>query len=150
MSPDIATLPSVASMAVAAHEFGHVQQYAENSPLIRARMAILPVAQLGSQAWSLLVIGGLILNFLPLSLIGLLLFGAVVMFSILTLPVEFDASRRGLKMLSEMGLMRTQQDRSGAQAVLRAAAMTYVVSTFIAILTLAYYAMLILDSNRRR
>lgn len=149
MSNDIAMLPSVASMAVAAHEFGHVQQYAQNSPLIAARGFILPVAQIGSGIAPYLVIAGLLLNFTALSWIGLILFGAAVIFSILTLPVEFDASRRGLKMLEESGLIRTAEDRSGARAVLRAAALTYVAATAVALLNLAYYAMLVMGGNRR-
>jgi len=148
MSPYIADQPSVASMAVAAHEFGHVQQYAEKSPLIAARTFILPVAQLGSSAAYFLIIGGLLLNFFPLAVLGLVLFGAAVVFSVLTLPVEFDASRRGLKMLTESGLIKTAEDRSGAQAVLRAAALTYVAATAVAILNFAYYAMLVFGGRR--
>jgi hypothetical protein len=144
MSQDIAMRPSVASMAVAAHEFGHVQQYAENSPLIVARGFILPVAQIGSGIAPWLIIGGLLVNFTAISWLGLILFGAAVVFSVLTLPVEFDASRRGLKMLEEVGLIQTADDRSGARAVLRAAALTYVAATAVAVLNLAYYAMLLL------
>lgn len=143
LSPHIAQAPSVASMAVAAHEFGHVQQYAQKSPLIAARSFILPVAQFGSTAGYMLIIGGLLINFTGLSILGLLLFGAAVLFSILTLPVEFDASRRAMIMLDGAGLLRTQEDRRGAQAVLRAAALTYVAATAVAILNLAYYAMLV-------
>lgn len=147
MSPDIANLPSVASMAVAAHEFGHVQQYAEKSPLIAARSAILPVAQFGSSAAYFLILGGLFLNFSGLALIGLALFGVAVLFSVLTLPVEFDASRRALKMLENSGLIRTQEDRNGARIVLRAAALTYVAAAAVAILNFAYYAFLVLGNR---
>lgn len=147
MSREIAQLPSIASMAVAAHEFGHVQQYAEQSVLIQARNLILPVAQFGSNAAYFLIVGGLLLNFAGLAYLGLLLFGAAVLFSILTLPVEFDASRRGMNMLEGMGLLRTAEDRSGAQAVLRAAAMTYVAGTAVAILNFVYYAMLVMGSR---
>lgn len=147
MSRDIAQLPSVASMAVAAHEFGHVQQYAEKSPLIAARSFILPVAQFGSSAAYFLIIGGLLLNFTALAWLGLILFGTAVLFSILTLPVEFDASRRALKMLDGAGLLASSDDRSGAQAVLRAAALTYVAATAVAILNFAYYFLLV--SGRR-
>jgi len=143
MSRAIAQTPSIASMAVAAHEFGHVQQYKEKSPLIAARQFLLPAAQLGTNAAYFFIIGGLLFNFTGLAVIGLLLFGAGVLFSILTLPVEFDASRRAMKMLNESGLIRTNEDRQGAQAVLRAAALTYVGATAVAILNFAYYAMLI-------
>lgn len=148
MSPDIANVPSVAAMAVAAHEFGHVQQYAEGSGLIKARTALLPVAQIGSSAAYFLIFGGLVLNIMGLAYLGLLLFGAAVMFSILTLPVEFDASRRAMKMLEGMGFLQTREDRNGASAVLRAAALTYVAATAVAILNFAYYAMLVFGGSR--
>lgn len=149
MSPDIANVPSVAAMAVAAHEFGHVQQYAEGSGLIKARTALLPVAQFGSTGAYLLIFLGLIINFSGLAYLGLLLFGAAVLFSILTLPVEFDASRRAMKMLEGMGYLQTREDRNGASAVLRAAALTYVASTAVAILNFAYYAMLVFGTFSR-
>jgi Zn-dependent membrane protease YugP len=144
LSPTIADQPSVAAMAVAAHEFGHVQQYHQNSPLIAARGFIMPVAQFGSYGAYLFLFGGLIFNFFELALLGLILFGVVVLFSVLTLPIEFDASRRAMKMLEGAGLIVTREDRQGAQAVLRAAALTYVAATAVAILNFAYYAMLVL------
>jgi Zn-dependent membrane protease YugP len=147
MSPDIADLTSIASMAVAAHEFGHVQQYAERSPLIQARTLILPVAQIGSNFAYILIFAGLMLNFTGLSFLGLLLFAGAVLFSILTLPVEFDASRRAMKMLEGANLIKTRDDRRGVQAVLTAAALTYVAGTVVAILNLAYYAMLVFNQR---
>ncbi|MFP4322228.1 MAG: zinc metallopeptidase [Anaerolineales bacterium] len=147
MSPHIADAPSIASMAVAAHEFGHVQQYHENSPLIAVRTALLPVAQFGNYGAYILILLGVFLNFFGLALLGLILFGGVVLFSVLTLPVEFDASRRAMKMLNEVGLIKTQEDRRGAQAVLRAAALTYVAATAGAILNFAYYALLVFSSR---
>jgi len=147
MSPDIADLHSIASMAVAAHEFGHVQQYAERSPLIQARTLILPVAQIGSNFAYILIFAGLMLNFTGLSFLGLLLFAGAVLFSILTLPVEFDASRRAMKMLEGANLIQTKDDRRGVQAVLTAAALTYVAGTVVAILNLAYYAMLVFNQR---
>ena len=144
LSPGIADQPSIASMAVAAHEFGHVQQYHQNSPLIAARSFVLPVAQFGSYGAYLFLIAGLFLNIFGLALIGLILFGFAVLFSVLTLPIEFDASRRAMKMLEGAGLIVSREDRQGAQAVLRAAALTYVAATAVAILNFAYYAMLVL------
>ncbi len=147
MSPHIADAPSVASMAVAAHEFGHVQQYHEKSPLIAIRTTLLPVAQFGNYGAYILILLGVFLNLFGLALLGLILFGGVVLFSILTLPVEFDASRRAMKMLNETGLIKTQEDRRGAQAVLRAAALTYVAATAGAILNFAYYALIVFSSR---
>jgi hypothetical protein len=143
LSPGIADQPSVAAMAVAAHEFGHVQQYDQKSPLIAMRAFILPVAQFGSYGAYLFLLGGLFMNIFELALLGLLLFGVAVLFSVLTLPIEFDASRRAMKMLEGAGLIVSREDRSGAQAVLRAAALTYVAATAVAILNFAYYAMLV-------
>ena len=147
LSTSVSREPSVASMAIAAHEFGHVQQYAEKSPLIAARTFILPVAQFGSNAAYIMIIAGLVLNFFALSFLGLLFFGAAVLFSIFTLPIEFDASRRAMKMMEGAGLLQTSEDRRGAQAVLRAAALTYVAATAVALLNLAYYASLVLGSR---
>ncbi|MCL4880138.1 MAG: zinc metallopeptidase [Anaerolineae bacterium] len=148
-SPGVARQPSVASMAIAAHEFGHVQQYAQNSPLIAVRGFLIPAVQIGSNFSYILIIAGLLMNVLALSFLGLVLFGAAVLFSILTLPVELDASRRAMNMLDGAGLLRSQEDRSGAQAVLRAAAMTYLAAMVTSILQFAYYAMLVLGGRSR-
>lgn len=148
-SPGVARQPSVASMAIAAHEFGHVQQYAQNSPLIAVRGFLIPAVQIGSNFSYILIIAGLLMNIFELSFLGLVLFGAAVLFSILTLPVELDASRRAMNMLDGAGLLRSQEDRSGAQAVLRAAAMTYLAAMVTSILQFAYYAMLVLGGRSR-
>lgn len=148
-SPGVARQPSVASMAIAAHEFGHVQQYAQNSPLIAVRGFLIPAVQIGSNFSYILIIAGLLMNAFALSFLGLVLFGAAVLFSILTLPVELDASRRAMNMLDGAGLLRSQEDRSGAQAVLRAAAMTYLAAMVTSILQFAYYAMLVLGGRNR-
>lgn len=89
------------------------------------------------------------MDFFALSFIGLLLFGAAVLFSVLTLPVELDASRRAMNMLEGAGLLKSSEDRSGAQAVLRAAAMTYLAAMITSVLQFAYYAMLILGGRSR-
>lgn len=148
LSGEIAHQPSITAMAIAAHEFGHVQQYAQKSPLIAARTFVLPVARYGDSAAFIMILIGLWTNFLGLAWLGLILFSAAVLFTILTLPVEFDASRRAMKMLDEMGVLHTREDRAGAQAVLRAAAFTYVAAMAVAVLNLAYYAMLIAGASR--
>ncbi|MBZ0306737.1 MAG: zinc metallopeptidase [Anaerolineae bacterium] len=148
-SPGVARQPSVAAMAIAAHEFGHVQQYAQKSPLIAARGFLIPAVQIGSNFSYILIIAGLLMNVFALSFLGLLLFGLAVLFSILTLPVELDASRRAMNMLDGAGLLRSQEDRSGAQAVLRAAAMTYLAAMITSVLQFAYYAMLVLGGRSR-
>lgn len=150
LSPGVATQPSVASMAIAAHEFGHVQQHQQNSPYMAIRQALIPAATMGPRLGIGLIILGLILNFTGLAVVGLVLFAGATLFTVVTLPVEIDASRRGLKMLEANGLLATQDDRSGANAVLRAAAFTYVAAVATSLITLLYYAMLVFGGNRRR
>jgi Zn-dependent membrane protease YugP len=148
LSPGVANQPSVAAMAIAAHEFGHVQQYADDSILIAARSVVLPVAQFGSGASYFLILIGVLTNLTGLAWLGVLLFGAAVLFSVLTLPIEIDASRRAMKMLEGAGLIQTAEDRSGARAVLIAAASTYLAAMVTSLLTLAYYAMLVTGASR--
>ncbi|NDJ84839.1 MAG: zinc metallopeptidase [Chloroflexi bacterium] len=148
LSPRVARDPSIASMAIAAHEYGHVQQYANGSILIQARGLILPVAQYGSYLSYIFILAGLLLSFAGLAWIGLGLFFFTTLFSVLTLPIEIDASRRAMKMLEENNLLTTREDRAGAQAVLRGAALTYLAAMAVSILNFAYYAMLVAGINR--
>jgi len=149
LSQGVAMQPSVASMAVAAHEFGHVQQHQQNSALMSIRSMLVPSAQFGPSIGIALIIIGLIFNATGLATIGLVLFAAATLFTIVTLPVELDASRRAMRMLEQSGLIATEQDRDGANAVLRAAALTYVAAVATSILTLLYYAMLVFGGRRR-
>jgi hypothetical protein len=147
LSQGVATQPSVASMAIVAHELGHAQQYASRSPLIAARSFLLPAVRVSPMISYVLLMIGLVFNFLGLVYVGIFFFGITVLFSVLTLPVEFDASRRGLRLLADAGLMTSPEDDKGARTVLRAAAATYVAATITAILQLLYYLAL---ANRRR
>ncbi len=149
LSAGVARTPSVAAMAIAAHEFGHVQQHQQHSPMIAIRQTLIPAATLGPQIGFGLIFLGLILNFMGLAVIGLVLFAGTTLFTVVTLPVELDASRRGLKMLEQAGLIATDEDRKGARAVLTAAAFTYVAAVATSLLTLLYYAMLVFGGNRR-
>ncbi len=146
LSQDIATVPSVAAMAVVAHELGHVQQHQENSPLIVARNFLVPAVTLAPQIGYIMIFAGLFLSITGLIWAGILLFGVMVVFMILTLPVEFDASRRGLILLRESGLFVSSEDESGARNVLTAAALTYVAAAISAVLQLLYF---ISVANRR-
>jgi Zn-dependent membrane protease YugP len=139
LSQGIATVPSVASMAVVAHELGHVQQYQENSPLIALRQFLVPAVRFSPTIGYLMIIFGLMLQFMQLFWLGILVFGLMVVFMILTLPVEIDASRRGLKLLETSGIMTTAEDRSGAKQVLTAAALTYFAAAITAVLQLLYF-----------
>jgi Zn-dependent membrane protease YugP len=139
LSAAVATQPSVASMAIAAHEVGHAQQVAEGSALMQLRSLLVPAVSLGPNLAYLLIIGGIILNLSGLVTIGIALFGLAVLFSLLTLPVEIGASRKALAMLESTGVLTTAQDRSGARSMLTAAALTYLAAAITAVLTLLYY-----------
>jgi len=147
LSQGTATQPSVASMAIAAHELGHVQQYQTGSALIKARNFLVPAVQFSPTLSYIAIFAGLLLNITGLVWVGILFFSLMVFFTILTLPVEFDASRRAMNLLTEAGLMQTTEDRNGAKAVLRAAALTYVAAAITAVLQLLYYISI---ANRRR
>lgn len=147
LSQGTATQPSVASMAIAAHELGHVQQYQTGSALIKARNFLVPAVQFSPMVSYIAILAGLLLNITGLLWVGIAFFGLMVIFTILTLPVEFDASRRAMNMLGEAGLMQSDEDRRGAKTVLRAAALTYVAAAITSILQLLYYISL---ANRRR
>ena len=145
MSQGIATKPSVASMAIVAHELGHAQQHQEESVMIAMRSFLVPAMSISPNVAMGLVFAGLIFNASGLITLGALFFGVVVLFMLLTLPVEIDASMRGLRMLKETGLVTAEADRSGARAVLTAAAMTYVAAAVQAVLQLMYFIMLSRD-----
>jgi Zn-dependent membrane protease YugP len=147
MSQEVATQPSVASMAVIAHELGHAQQYQQRSILIQMRSFLVPAMQISPMISYVLILIGLLLNAMSLFQLGILFYGVVVVFMLLTLPVEIDASRRGLKMLSDSGLMMGSDDVSGSRSVLTAAALTYVAAAVTALLNLLYYISIM---NRRR
>ena len=135
---------SVAAIAVAAHEVGHALQHAKGYAPLRWRSAVLPLASIGSQWGPMLAIFGIMLGVGGLLEIGILLFGAAVVFQLVTLPVEFDASRRALAEMRSLGLV-TSQDEGGARSVLNAAAMTYVAAAATSIMYLLYF---ILQSRR--
>lgn len=142
------TANSVASVAVVAHEMGHAVQDAQGYTPMRLRAAIVPAVSLGAWVGPAMFLIGLWLNSPSLAVVGLIAFSAGAIFSLVTLPVEFDASRRGLAMLQSTGILG-QQDLPGAQKVLRAAALTYVAAALQAVGTVLYY-MMILSSSRRR
>lgn len=132
---------SVAAAAVIAHEVGHALQDHAGDPAMKLRQAIVPVAQLGSGIGPWLVIGGLLLNLTGLALVGLIAFGAAVLFTFATLPVEIGASGKALAFVNGLGMTGERQD--GARSVLKAAAWTYVAGALTALLTFLYYAFII-------
>lgn len=116
---------SIAAVGVAAHEAGHAVQYSVGYAPIRMRNFFVPVASIGSKISIPLIFLGLILSFQKLISFGILLFAAVALFQLITLPVEFNASNRALAVIQEQGLL-ADDEVSGARKVLSAAAMTYV------------------------
>ena len=141
---------SVAAVGVAAHECGHALQHAEGYAPLTFRSALVPVANFGSQiAWPLIIIGFLFNGSMSVLLIeiGIIAFSLAVLFQIVTLPVEFNASSRALKMLGNSGMLY-QDEVADVRKVLTAAALTYVASTAAAVLQLLRLVML--ANNRRR
>lgn len=126
---------SVAAIAVAAHECGHVIQHANSYVPLSIRSALVPVANFGSGASWFIILAGIFFSMPPLVTIGIVLFSAAVLFQVVTLPVEINASRRALAILEECGILGSTEGR-GAKRVLRAAALTYVASAAAAILQL--------------
>ncbi len=126
---------SIAALGVVAHEIGHAIQHKEHYAPLVVRNSIAPVAAFSSNLAWLFFILGLLTEFLGLARLGILMFLAVVLFSLITLPVEFDASKRAVKIL-ERNLMMPENELKGVKAVLSAAAMTYVASTLMAIMQL--------------
>ena len=137
---------SVAAVAVIAHEVGHAAQHRSGDPQMALRQLIVPVASIGSTLAPWLVIAGVIFKVLGLAVAGLAFFAAAVVFTFVTLPVEFGASRRALAFVTPLGLSGERAD--GARAVLRAAGWTYVAAALTALLTFLYHVSLVFGSRR--
>jgi len=130
--------PTVAAAGVAAHEAGHALQDAQGYRPMRIRQTLVPAATIGQQLWFLPVVIGLFIGATGLVTVGLVLFAAVVLFQLVTLPVEFDASRRALVALEQQQLL-APDELDGARAVLRAAALTYIAGFVAALGQLIYF-----------
>jgi Zn-dependent membrane protease YugP len=139
---------SVASVAVVAHEMGHAVQDAQGYLPMRLRGAMVPAVSLGAWVGPLLFLAGWVLSNTSLVWGGIVFFGAAVVFSILTLPVEINASSRAMQLLTSNGVLVSQQEVDGAKKVLNAAAFTYVAAAAQSLLTLLYYLSLV--GGRRR
>ena len=148
LSPEVYDGRSVSSIAVAAHEAGHAIQDAKAYAWLGIRSQLVPVAKIGSMSWVWMFMIGMILSTqagkggsaIGTFLIdgGILLFGATVLFQLVTLPVEFDASNRAKAVLAQTGIVSNQEEADGVSKVLGAAAMTYVAAALTAIATLLY------------
>ena len=138
LSPDVYAGRSLAAVGVAAHEAGHAIQDATRYPLLVVRGLMVPVASFGSNvSWLLILIGFLLASF-QLIVAGIIAFSATVVFQLVNLPVEFDASRRARLALVEGGLVTPEEERTVGK-ILNAAALTYVAATLTGILTLLYF-----------
>jgi len=134
-------------VGVACHEAGHAIQDASAYAPLAIRNAIVPTSSIGSSLGIILIILGMFI--IPqLAILGLALYGAVVVFQIVNLPVEFNASSRAKAMLGQLGIVQGRQEAAGVASVLDAAALTYVAATITAIAYLFYYALLIFGGRR--
>lgn len=138
LSEDVGGAATVAALGVAAHEAGHAVQDARGYKPMRIRASLVPAASIGSQVWFFPAFLGLILGSTGLVNVGLVLFLAVVIFQVVTLPVEFDASRRAVVALEGGGLLQ-QTELDGARKVLQAAALTYIAALAASIGQLIYF-----------
>jgi Zn-dependent membrane protease YugP len=134
LSPGVANTPSVAALAIAAHELGHAMQDSEGYLPMRMRSALVPAVNIGSN----------------LGWLGVIAFSAGAVFALFTLPVEFNASARAKRMLAESGIVRDENEQRGVNNVLNAAALTYVAGLITAVLQLLYYVSLVGGLGGRR
>jgi uncharacterized protein len=137
---------SISSTAVAAHEVGHAIQHSKSYVPMQVRSALWPVTSFASSAWMFLVFGGMLLGMFQLATVGVILYAAVVLFQIVTLPVEFDASRRAAAQLKQLGIANPEES-AGVRSVLTGAALTYVAGALAALSQLLYFV-LMLSGNR--
>ena len=153
LSADVARVPSVAALGIAAHEVGHAVQHKVGYGPLKLRSALVPVAGLGSRLGVICVILGIVLLAFnvafgeTLAWVGVWLFGAAVLFALVTLPVEFNASNRARQMLQATGLVSTKEYQ-GASTVLSAAALTYVAALLQAVAQLFFFLFLLIGMRR--
>ena len=144
LSSSVYNTPSVAALGIAAHETGHAIQHAKAYAPLKARMAIVPVTMVASQLLPFIIIGGLFFRISGLITLGIYCYLVLLVFQLITLPVEFDASRRAKIILQQMGIVRPGEEVVGVNKVLNAAALTYV-AAFIAALGNLLWLMSIRD-----
>jgi len=148
LSQNVYSSPSVAAVAVAAHELGHAMQDAEDYFPMRVRSLLVPAVNIGSNLGWILILLGLFLRLTQLSWLGVMVFSVGAIFALATLPVEFNASARAKELLSSTGVIQTEEERRGVNQVLNAAALTYVAGLITAVLQLLYFVFLV--GGRRR
>jgi Zn-dependent membrane protease YugP len=150
LSQGVANSPSVASVAISAHELGHAMQDAEDYFPMRIRAMLVPAVNIGSNLGWILIIIGLVLRLTELAWAGVIVFSAGALFALATLPVEFNASARAKELLYQTGIIQTEEERRGVNQVLNAAALTYVAGLITAVMQLLYYVLLVSGMGGRR
>ncbi|MBU3665378.1 MAG: zinc metallopeptidase [Chthoniobacterales bacterium] len=141
LSSHVYNSPSVAALGIAAHECGHAIQHARAYAPLKWRMAIVPATQFASQILPLVIIGGFMFHISGLITIGIICYAVLAVFQLITLPVEYDASNRAKVILQQMGMVQPGGEAAGVNAVLNAAALTYVAAFVAALGNLAYLIM---------
>jgi Zn-dependent membrane protease YugP len=150
LSEEIAHQPSVASLAIVAHELGHAQQDAQSYVPMRIRSGLVPVVNFTSWLGPILFMVGYWLSLRSVAWLGVLAFAGAAVFALVTLPVEINASRRGLRLLEQTGILTSRTEKQQARRVLSAAALTYVAALAQAVSTLLYFFSLLSGGRRRR
>jgi len=149
LSPGVYEGQSVASLAIAAHELGHAMQDQEGYLPLRFRAALVPAVNIGSYLGWILIIIGLLLRMTDLAWLGVLVFSGGALFALATLPVEFNASARAKRLLTDAGIIVGDEESRGVNTVLNAAALTYIAGLVTALLQLLYYVTLVAGIGRR-
>jgi Zn-dependent membrane protease YugP len=150
LSKGIAQGTSVAAMAITAHELAHAQQDQEEYLPMKLRGALVPVVNIGTSAGWILLLLGMLLQISDLAWLGVIAFSAGAVFSLITLPVELNASRRARQLLQTSGMITTAEEQQGVNQVLNAAALTYVAALATSLLQLTYFASMAGGIGRRR
>jgi Zn-dependent membrane protease YugP len=156
LSQGVAQNPSIASIAVAAHELGHAQQDAQGYFPLRFRSALVPMVSIGSSLGWILIMVGMFLAYAGMTLgtdiawLGVVVFSGGAVFALATLPVELNASARARHLLTETGIISGPDEERGVHTVLNAAALTYVAALLIALMQLLYFASMVVGLGRRR
>lgn len=150
LSPDVYEQSSVASVAIAAHELGHAVQDHQGYFPLRFRTLLVPAVNIGSTLGWILIMIGLVINATGVAWLGVIAFSGGAVFALATLPVELNASARAKELLDQSGIIQNARERKGVNAVLNAAALTYVASLFSAVMQLLYWISLVSGSGGRR
>ncbi len=150
LSQSVADMPSVAAVAVAAHELGHAMQDSDDYLPLRFRAALVPMVSIGSWLGWIMIFAGILLNIANLAWLGIIVFAGGAVFALATLPVELNASARAKRLLAETGIVSGEEEQGGVNHVLNAAALTYVAGLLTAVLQLLYFVSLVGGFGGRR